>query len=174
VISTTTIEVIDFSIAFGFAILNYVPLYIFRALHVDSIDFHHEIRVFRCISYVLPTPPREITPCTCQQPAPCLPAMNNAYGMLADLSEDENSPSSDMRHRTNLRTYPSGNANMPATFWSGPTTPFAFGTDPTSVHDHVLRNALSRQLMDGFTFMNGRIKGLTQNLKDAEGRHKEF
>jgi hypothetical protein len=29
-------------------------------------------------------------------------------------------------------------------------------------------------LMDGFIFINGRIKGLAQNLKDAEGRHEEF
>jgi hypothetical protein len=63
---------------------------------------------------------------------------------------------------------------MPATFRSGPTTPFAFSTDPASVRDDVLRIALSRQLTDRFTFMNSHIKGLTQNLKDAEGRYEEF
>jgi hypothetical protein len=55
-----------------------------------------------------------------------------------------------------------------------PAAPFVFGTDPTSVRDNRLRIALSRHLTDRFTFMNGRIKGLAQNLKDAEGRHKEF
>jgi hypothetical protein len=59
-------------------------------------------------------------------------------------------------------------------FRSGPAAPFVFGVDPASVRDDVLRIALSRHLMDGFTFMNGRIKGLAQNLKDTEGRHEEF
>jgi hypothetical protein len=99
---------------------------------------------------------------------------NNAYGALADLSEDEISPSSNTRHGTKLGTYPSGDAIAPATFRSGPATPFVFGTDPASVHDDALRIALSRHLTDRFTFMNGRIKGFTQNLKDAEGRHAEF
>jgi hypothetical protein len=48
------------------------------------------------------------------------------------------------------------------------------GIDPASICDDVLRIALSRHLMDGFTVMNGRIKGLAQNLKDAEERHEEF
>jgi hypothetical protein len=63
---------------------------------------------------------------------------------------------------------------VPATFQSSPTAPFVFGTDPASIYNDVLRIALTRQLTDGFTFMNGYIKGLIQNLKDAEGRHKEF
>jgi hypothetical protein len=115
-----------------------------------------------------------MAPCTRQQPAPCIPVTNNAYGTLADLSEDEISPSSDMRHGTNLGTYLSSNANTPTTFRSSPATPIAFGIDPASVYDDMLRITLSRQLMDGFTFMNGDIKGLVQNLKDAEGRHEEF
>jgi hypothetical protein len=94
--------------------------------------------------------------------------------MLADLSEDEISPSSDTRHGTNLGTYPSGDANTLATFRSGPAAPFAFSADPASVRDDALRIALSRHLKDGFTVMNGRIKGLVQNLKDAEGGHEEF
>jgi hypothetical protein len=100
--------------------------------------------------------------------------MNNAYGTLADLSEDGISLSSDTRHGTNLGPYPSVDANTPATFRSGPAAPFVFGTDPTSIRDDALRIALSRHLTDGFTFMNGGIKGLAQNLKDAEGRHEEF
>jgi hypothetical protein len=122
-------------------------------------------------SRVLPTLPREMAPRTRQQPAPHVPATNNAYGALADLSEDEISPSSDARHGTNLGTYPSGDANAPAMFRSGPTTPFVFGADPASIHDDALRITLSRHLTDGFTFMNGRIKGLGQYLKDAEGRN---
>jgi hypothetical protein len=94
--------------------------------------------------------------------------------MPADLSEHEISPASNTRHGTNLGTYPSGDANVLATFRSSPTTPFAFGVDPASIHDNALRIALSRHLTDGFTVMNSRIKGLMQNLKDAEGRHKEF
>jgi hypothetical protein len=113
-----------------------------------------------------------MAPRTRQQPTPRVPVTHNAYGALADLSEDEISPSSDTRHGTNLGTYPSGDANVPATFQSGPTAPFVFGADPASVHDDALRIALSRHLTDGFTFMNGRIKGLVQNLKDAEGRHE--
>jgi hypothetical protein len=115
-----------------------------------------------------------MAPRTRQQPAPHVPATNNAYGALADLSEDEISPSSDTRHGTNLGTYPSGDANVPATFRSGPAAPFVFGADPASVRNDALRIALSRHLADGFTFMNGHIKGLAQNLKDAEGRHEEF
>jgi hypothetical protein len=115
-----------------------------------------------------------MAPRTRQQPAPRVPATNNAYGALADLTEDEISPSSDRRHGTNLGTYPSGDANAPATFRSGPAAAFVFHTDPTSVRDDTLRIALSRHLMDGFTFMNGRINGLAQNLKDAEGRHEEL
>jgi hypothetical protein len=42
------------------------------------------------------------------------------------------------------------------------------------IYDDMLRITLSRHLTDGITFRNGRIKGLVQNLKDAEGRHKEF
>jgi hypothetical protein len=125
-------------------------------------------------SSVLPTPPREMARRTGQQPAPHVPATNNAYGVLADLSEDEISTSSDTQHGTNLGTYPSGDANAPAMFRSGPATPFVFGTHRTSVHDDALRITLSRYLMDGFTFMNGGIKGLVQNLKDAEGRHEEI
>jgi hypothetical protein len=143
-------------------------------LHIDAIDFYHEIRVFMCFSYILPTLPREMAPCTCQQPTPHIPATNNTYGALVDLSEDQISPSSNTQHRTNLRTYPSSNANLTAISRFGPTAPFVFSTDPTSVHDDMLRIALSRHLMDGFIFMNSHIKGLVQNLKDAEGRHEEF
>jgi hypothetical protein len=100
--------------------------------------------------------------------------MNNAYGGLADLSEDDISPSSDMRHRTNLGTYLSSDANALAMFWSGPATPFAFIADPASICDDVLRIALNRHLTDRFTVMNGCIKGLMQNLKDAKERHEEF
>jgi hypothetical protein len=59
-------------------------------------------------------------------------------------------------------------------FRSGAAAPFVFGADPASVRDDALRIALSRHLTDGFTCMNGRIKGLAQNLKDAKGRHEEF
>jgi hypothetical protein len=115
-----------------------------------------------------------MAPRTSQQPAPHLTATNNAYGALADLSDGEISPSSDTQHGTNLGTYPSGDANAPATFRSSPATPFVFGTHRTSLHDDALRITLSRHLTDGFTFMNGHIKGVAQNLKDAEGRHEDF
>jgi hypothetical protein len=138
------------------------------------VDFRGEIRVCTRFLRILPTLPREMPPRTCQQPAPRVPATNNAYGALADLSEDEISPSCGMRHGTNLGTYPSSDANVLATFQVGPAIRFVFGTHPTYIRDDALRLALSRHLTDGFTFMNGHIKGIAQNLKDAEGRHEEF
>jgi hypothetical protein len=55
-ISATTTEVIDFSIEFGLAVLDYVVLEISRTLHVDSVEFHREIRVFTRFSRVLARP----------------------------------------------------------------------------------------------------------------------
>jgi hypothetical protein len=55
-ISTTTTEVIDFSIEFGFAVLYYVVLEISRMLQVDSIAFHRNIRVFTRFSRILSCP----------------------------------------------------------------------------------------------------------------------
>jgi hypothetical protein len=55
-ISTTTSEVIDFSIELGFAALYYVVLEISRTLHVDSVEFRPEIRVFTRFSRVFGRP----------------------------------------------------------------------------------------------------------------------
>jgi hypothetical protein len=55
-ISATTNEVIDFSIEFGFAALYYVVLEISRTLHIDSVQFHPEIRVFTRFSRVFSRP----------------------------------------------------------------------------------------------------------------------
>jgi hypothetical protein len=41
--ATTSTETINCSIESGFAVLNYIPPQIFRALHVDSVDFRHDI-----------------------------------------------------------------------------------------------------------------------------------
>jgi hypothetical protein len=55
-ISTTTTEVIDFSIEFGFAALCYVVLESSRTLHLDSVEFRREIRVFTRFSRVFARP----------------------------------------------------------------------------------------------------------------------
>jgi hypothetical protein len=44
--ATTSTETIDFSIGFGFAVLIYVSLEMFREFYVDLVDIHREIRVF--------------------------------------------------------------------------------------------------------------------------------
>jgi hypothetical protein len=55
-ISTTTTEVIDFSIEFGIATLYYVVVESFRTLHVDFITFHCEITVLCIFSCVFAHP----------------------------------------------------------------------------------------------------------------------
>jgi hypothetical protein len=121
------------------------------------------LRVFHVF---LPTPPREMAPRTCQQPTPCVPATNNAYGALAELSEDEISPSSDMRHGTNLGTYPSGDANVP--------TPFLFG--PIASHDgeHRLEATLHQLMVNSFTCMTGHIKGLANVMQENTGSEAQY
>jgi hypothetical protein len=54
--STTTTESIDFSIGFGFAILDSIVLEISRKLHIDFIAFCHEIRVLHTFSHVFACP----------------------------------------------------------------------------------------------------------------------
>jgi hypothetical protein len=102
-----------------------------------------------------------MAPRTRQQPAPHVPATNNAYGALADLSEDEISPSSDARHGTNLGIFLSGDANVPATFLFGPAASPEGG--------HPLEVTLHQLMVNSFTFMNGRIKGLANMMQENAG-----
>jgi hypothetical protein len=122
---------------------------------------------FLCTFYMsLPTLPREMAPCTHQQPAPCIPVMNNMYSMLGDLSEDDISTSSNTQYGTNLGTFPSGNANIPATFLFGPTTSPKGG--------YPLEVALYQLMVSSFTCMNGYIKGLTNMIQENVGSEVQY
>jgi hypothetical protein len=54
--STTTTEIIDYSIGFGFATLSYIVLEISRILYVDFIIFHLEITVLPIFARIFARP----------------------------------------------------------------------------------------------------------------------
>jgi hypothetical protein len=55
--ATTSTETIDSSIGFGFAVLIYVSLEIFRQFYIYFVDIRHEIRVFTYHTATATPPP---------------------------------------------------------------------------------------------------------------------
>jgi hypothetical protein len=76
------------------------------------------------------------------------------------------SPSSDTRHGTNLGTYPSGDANVPATLLFLPTA------DPDG--GHPLEVTLHQLMVNSFTFIKGRIKGLANMMQENVGSEAQY
>jgi hypothetical protein len=156
-------------------------------LHIDSIEFHREMRVFTRLSPVFgrplflaaplfsATPPHEMAARSSQQPTPHVIPMNNANDTLADLSEDEISFPSDARHAIHPGMHKSGDVHAPAPipFGTGVPTPFILGrTSPA--RDQHLETILHQLMVNSFTFMNGRIQGLAQQLQESAGSNAQF
>jgi hypothetical protein len=110
-----------------------------------------------------------------QQPAPHVIPMNKANDTLADLSEDEISFPPDARHAIRPGMHKSGDVHVPAPipFGRGVPTPIIFGpTSPT--RDQHLETVLHQLMVNSFTFMNGRIQGLAQQLQESAGSNAQF
>jgi hypothetical protein len=96
-----------------------------------------------------------------QQHAPRVIPTNNVYDTLADLSEDEISFPSDARHKIHPGPNKSRDEDTP--------TPFLFGPATSADRGYHLETVLSQLMVNSFTYMNGRIKGLAQQLQESEG-----
>jgi hypothetical protein len=103
-----------------------------------------------------------------QQPAPKVIATNNANDTLADLSDDEMSFPPDVHYAIRPGTHKSSDVHAPAPIPFGPSTPTSFIFGPTSPARHQHLETILRQLMvNSFTFMNGCIQGLAQQLQES-------
>jgi hypothetical protein len=94
-ISATAMEVMDFAIKFGLAILDSTVLENPRTLHVDFVAFRAKSEFYMFLHTFSPTPPHEMAHRHCQHHIPHIVPMNNVYDALVDLLEGEMSVPSD-------------------------------------------------------------------------------
>jgi hypothetical protein len=136
------------------------------------------LRVFHAF---LPAPPFSATPpckmaaCHRKQPDPHVIPTNNVNDALADLSEDEISLPSDVHHAIHPGMHKRGDVQAPAPipFGTGAPTPFIFGSTPPTRDQH-LETVLHQLMVNLFTFMNGHIQGLAQQLQESAGSNMQF
>jgi hypothetical protein len=140
----------------------------------SSFDAKSEfLCVFHAFSPTLPfspAPPHEMAAHHSQQPAPHVIATNKANDALADLLEDEICFPSDACHAIRSGTHKSGDVPVPALipFGTSAPTPFIFGTT-SPARDQHLETVLHQLMVYSFTFMNGHIQGLAQQLQESAG-----
>jgi hypothetical protein len=111
-----------------------------------------------------------------QPPALHVIPMNNASDTLAHISEDEISFPSDAHHAIHPGMQKSGDIHVPTAFHFSSVTPtlFLFSPATSANQDQHLQTILCQLMVNSFTFINGRIQGLAQQLQESAGSDAQF